>query len=210
MKTITITAGGSSYQAMVGPGLLAQCGRLIASRLRGPGCALIADATTASLFAATVQTSLREAGFAPVLFTVPSGENAKSLAQVGALCDEMTGAGLDRTSFVVALGGGVVGDLAGFVAAIYHRGIPHVQIPTTLLSQVDSAIGGKTAVNTAQGKNLLGAVHQPVLVLADPETLATLARARIPAGFRRDHQACRHRRRLAFRHGSAGFQLAVC
>ncbi len=126
---------------------------------------------------------MREAGFEPLLVTIPAGESAKSLAQVGSVCDAMTAAGLDRTSFVVALGGGVVGDLGGFAAAIYHRGIPHVQIPTTLLAQVDSAIGGKTAVNTAQGKNLLGAVHQPALVLADVATLETLPEREFKQGY---------------------------
>ena len=136
-----------------------------------------------TLFADDVQASLREAGFAPTLITIPAGENAKSLAQAGAVCDQMTAAGLDRSSFLVAVGGGVVGDLGGFAAAIYHRGIPHVQIPTTLLAQVDSAIGGKTAVNTVYGKNLLGAVHQPALVLADVATLQTLPTREFNQGF---------------------------
>ena len=104
----------------------------------------------------------------------------------------MIEAGLDRSSFVVALGGGMVGDLAGFVAAIYHRGIPCVQMPTTLLAQVDSSIGGKTAVNTAAGKNLIGAWHQPALVISDVETLNTLPAARMEAGFRGGREARRH------------------
>lgn len=128
-------------------------------------------------------TSLRGAGFDPLLVTIPVGESAKSLTQAGAVCDAMTAAGLDRTSFIVALGGGVVGDLGGFAAAIHHRGIPHVQIPTTLLAQVDSAIGGKTAVNTAHGKNLLGAVHQPTLVIADLATLEDLPEREFNQGF---------------------------
>ncbi|MEP6809992.1 MAG: 3-dehydroquinate synthase [Chthoniobacterales bacterium] len=183
MRTITITAGGRSYDALVGAGLLADCGKLMAERLRGPACAVVGDEKTAALFAEEVLESLRGAGFAPTLITIPAGEGAKSLPQVGVVCEEMAAAGLDRTSFVVALGGGVVGDLAGFAAAIYHRGIPHVQIPTTLLAQVDSAIGGKTAVNTAQGKNLLGAVHQPALVLADVATLTTLPKREFNQGF---------------------------
>ena len=174
MNTISLSAGGARYDALVGTGLLSDCGALIAARLRGPSCAIVADENTAALFADKAEASLRSAGFTPVLITIPAGEGAKSLAQAGRVCDEMTAAGLDRSSFVVALGGGVVGDLAGFAAAIYHRGIPHVQIPTTLLAQVDSAIGGKTAVNTAHGKNLLGAVHQPALVLADVATLESL------------------------------------
>lgn len=151
-----------------------QIGREAAVLLRGPKCAVIADANTAALYGSSVVETLCKAGFAAALITIPAGETSKSLEQAGAVCDQMTAVGLDRTSFVVAVGGGVVGDLAGFAAAIYHRGIPHVQIPTTLLAQVDSSIGGKTAVNTAAGKNLLGAIHQPALVVADVETLGTL------------------------------------
>ncbi len=183
MRTISIQAGGARYEALVGCDLLPESGGLIAKVLRGPRCAVVADEKTAALFADKAMTSLRAAGFDPQLVPIPAGEGAKSLAQIGAVCDAMTTAGLDRTSFVVALGGGVVGDLAGFAAAIYHRGIPHVQIPTTLLAQVDSAIGGKTAVNTAQGKNLLGAVHQPALVIADVATLETLPKREFNQGF---------------------------
>ena len=183
MKTILLNAGGARYDALVGTDLLPECGALIAPRLRGSRCVIVADEKTAPLFADKADASLRSAGFTPVLITIPAGEAAKSLAQAGRVCDEMTAAGLDRSSFVVALGGGVVGDLAGFAAAIYHRGIPHVQIPTTLLAQVDSAIGGKTAVNTAHGKNLLGAVHQPALVLADIATLKSLPAREFNQGF---------------------------
>src|SRR5262249_59696984 len=101
--------------------------------------------------------------FKPTLITVPAGEKSKTLRQVATICEQMIAAGLDRQSFVVGLGGGVIGDLSGFVAAIYHRGIPHVQIPTTLLAMVDSSIGGKTGVNTAHGKNLIGAINHTSL-----------------------------------------------
>src|SRR5207249_4589042 len=111
------------------------------------------------------------------------GEKSKTLQQAGAICDQMTAAGLDRQSFVIGLGGGVIGDISGFVAAIYHRGIPHVQVPTTLLAMVDSSIGGKTGVNTADGKNLLGAVHQPSLVIDDVDVLKTLPRRDFNQGF---------------------------
>ena len=110
----------------------------------------------------------------PTLITIPSGEKSKTLDEAEMICNRMSEAGLDRSSFLVALGGGVVGDLTGFVAAIYHRGIPYVQMPTTLLAQVDSSIGGKTAVNIATGKNLIGAWHQPALVISDTDTLVTL------------------------------------
>jgi 3-dehydroquinate synthase len=119
----------------------------------------------------------------PTLITIPAGEKSKTLKQAGAICEQMIAAGLDRQSFVIGLGGGVIGDISGFVAAIYQRGIPHVQIPTTLLAMVDSSIGGKTGVNTNDGKNLIGAVHQPSLVIDDVEVLKTLPRREFNQGF---------------------------
>ena len=183
MTAVSVTAGASRYQALVGSGLLRELGREAAAVVRGPRCAVIADETTARLFGAEVIASLQASGFAPELVQVPAGEGSKSLATAGAVCGQMTAACLDRTSFIVALGGGVVGDLAGFVAAIYHRGIPYMQVPTTLLAQVDSSIGGKTGVNTVAGKNLLGAVHQPSLVVADVDTLKTLPGRELNQGF---------------------------
>jgi 3-dehydroquinate synthase len=117
------------------------------------------------------------------LIRIPAGEKSKTLKQAGAICEQMIAAGLDRQSFVIGLGGGVISDISGFVAAIYHRGIPHVQIPTTLLAMVDSSIGGKTAVNMADGKNLIGAVHQPALVIDDVDVLKTLPRREFNQGF---------------------------
>ncbi|HEY3661692.1 MAG TPA: 3-dehydroquinate synthase, partial [Chthoniobacterales bacterium] len=140
----------------------------------GERCAVVTDANVARLFAETVCASLREAGFHPELITIAAGEGSKSLVQAGALCEQLGAAGLDRSSFLVALGGGVVGDLAGFVASIYLRGIPYVSLPTTLLAQVDSCIGGKTGVNSPAGKNLIGTFHHPALVVADLDTLRTL------------------------------------
>ena len=183
MNAVSVRIGDAAYDAIVGAGLLADVGQLVRDVVRGPRCAVVADTNTARLFAETVTGSLRAAGFEPALIKVPAGEAAKSLTQAGRICDEMTSAGLDRSSFVVAVGGGVIGDLAGFAAAIYHRGIPHVQVPTTLLAQVDSSIGGKTGVNTRAGKNLLGAVHQPVLVVADVDVLPTLPRRELNQGF---------------------------
>jgi 3-dehydroquinate synthase len=118
-----------------------------------------------------------------VLITIPAGEKSKTLRQAGAICEQMIAAGLDRQSFVIGLGGGVIGDISGFVAAIYHRGIPHIQIPTTLLAMVDSSIGGKTGVNTNDGKNLLGVIHQPSLVIDDVDVLKTLPRREFNQGF---------------------------
>src|SRR5205814_3515858 len=110
-------------------------------------------------------------------------EKSKTLAQAGAICDQMIAAGLDRQSFIIGLGGGVVGDISGFVAAIYHRGIPHVQVATTLLAMVDSSIGGKTGVNAHAGKNLIGSVHQPTLVIDDVDLLKTLPSRESVQGF---------------------------
>ena len=164
-------------------GLIDRVGGEVAKSLELSRCAIISDEVVASLFADRLTTSLSSAGFDSTLITIPPGEKSKSLEQAGAICERMATAGLDRSSFVVALGGGVVGDLAGFVAAIYHRGIPYVQVPTTLLAQVDSSIGGKTAVNTAAGKNLIGALHHPVLVIADIDLLQTLPEREFNQGF---------------------------
>ena len=174
VKSVEVQAGGQRYQALIGPRLLEQTGSLVRPLLGGSRCVVIADATVVSLFGDTVCGSLREAGLAPELLVVAGGEAAKSISEAGALCEQMSRAGLDRTSFLVSLGGGVVGDLGGFVAAIFLRGIPYVSIPTTLLAQIDSCIGGKTGVNSSAGKNLIGAFHQPALVIADTDTLQTL------------------------------------
>jgi 3-dehydroquinate synthase len=149
----------------------------------GKKCAVVTDSTVGPLYAHTVLASLSESGFSPTLITVPAGENSKSMAVAENICEQMISAGLDRKSWVIALGGGVVGDLAGFVAAIYYRGIPFVQLPTTIISQVDSAVGGKTGVNTRLGKNLIGAFHQPRLVIADVQTLQTLPPREFNEGF---------------------------
>ena len=183
MNAVSVQTGDAAYDAVVGENLLAEIGGMLRGLLRGPRCAVVVDANTARLFAEPVNEGVRAAGFEPALIKVPAGEVAKSLTQTGRLCDEMTAAGLDRSSFVIAVGGGVIGDLAGFAAAIYHRGIPHVQVPTTLLAQVDSSIGGKTGVNTRSGKNLLGVVHQPALVVADVDALRTLPRRELNQGF---------------------------
>ncbi len=180
---IRVNAGDQVYDVIVGSGLLADSGKVISDKLRGRTCAVISDENVAARFAEPVLESLKKAGCEPRLITVPAGEESKSIAQAGAICDRMIEGGLDRSSFVVALGGGMIGDLAGFTAAIYHRGIPCVQMPTTLLAQVDSSIGGKTAVNTAAGKNLIGAWHQPVLVISDVDTLATLPPREFRQGF---------------------------
>jgi len=178
-----VRAGSCRYDAIVGPRLLETVGSRIAEKLPGTHGAIISDTNVAPLFANRVKRSLTLADLKPTLITIPAGEKGKTLKQAGAICEQMLAAGLDRQSFVIGLGGGVIGDLSGFVAAIYHRGIPHVQIPTTLLAMVDSSIGGKTAVNTADGKNLIGAVHQPSLVIDDIDVLKTLPRREFNQGF---------------------------
>src|SRR5213075_3111199 len=130
-----------------------------------------------------IEKSLLAAAVQPTLITIRAGEKSKTLQQAGAICDQMTAAGLDRQSFVIGLGGGVIGDISGFVAAIFHRGIPYVQIPTTLLAMVDSSIGGKTGVNTRAAKNLIGAIHHPALVIDDVDVLKTLPRREFNQGF---------------------------
>ena len=174
MKALEVQAGQSRHQVLIGAGLLSQAGTFVRPRVLGKRYALIADEKVAPLFAATLNNSLLAAGFHVCQLLVSGGEAAKSLEQAGTLCEQMSAAGLDRSSFIVSLGGGVIGDLAGFVAAIFLRGIPYISIPTTLLAQIDSCIGGKTAVNSSLGKNLIGAFHHPALVLADTNTLQTL------------------------------------
>jgi 3-dehydroquinate synthase len=173
VRTETVRARQQRYEVLIGPGLLANLGEFVRPLFRGSRCAIISDASVARLFGDRVLDSLR-AGFVPELITIAPGEGAKSIAQAGALCEKLSAAGLDRSSFLISLGGGVVGDLAGFVASIYLRGIPYVSVPTTLLAQVDSCIGGKTGVNSSAGKNLIGSFHHPALVVADTETLRSL------------------------------------
>jgi 3-dehydroquinate synthase len=146
-------------------------------------CAIVTDSNVAPVFADRAKQSLISAGLKPILITIQAGERSKTLKQAGAICEQMIAAGLDRQSFIIGLGGGVIGDISGFVAAIYHRGIPHVQVPTTLLAMVDSSIGGKTGVNTADGKNLLGVLHHPSLVIDDLDVLKTLPRREFNQGF---------------------------
>jgi 3-dehydroquinate synthase len=183
MTPIIIQAGNQSYEALVGSQLLEAAGALLSQKLSGRDCAIVSDDNVAAHFAQALVQSLTSAGFKPTLITVPAGEKSKSLGHAEAICTQMSEVGLDRSSFLIALGGGMVGDLGGFVAAIYHRGIPYVQVPTTLLAQVDSSIGGKTAVNIAAGKNMIGAWHHPTLVIADVDTLGALPPREWKQGF---------------------------
>jgi len=184
MPTVRVDLAERSYDVLVQAGALGQAGSLISQAgLGGLRAAVISDGTVAGFHSAVLLESLTEAGFRPTLHTVAAGEASKSLSHLETLSREMIRAGHDRKSLVVALGGGVVGDLAGFVAAVFYRGVPFVQIPTTIVAQVDSSVGGKTGVNVAEGKNLLGAFHQPQLVIVDPETLRTLPDREFHEGF---------------------------
>jgi len=180
---VTVALGPRSYGIKVGAGLLATLGPEALPLPLGKNCAVISDSNVAPLYGARAMESLRNAGFRPVEITIPAGEKSKSLEHTERVCERMIEAGLDRKAWIAALGGGVVGDLAGFVAAIYYRGIPYLQLPTTIVAQVDSAVGGKTGVNAHNGKNLIGAFHQPRLVLADVDTLATLPDREFNEGF---------------------------
>jgi 3-dehydroquinate synthase len=184
MPHVTVDLAERSYQVIVETGLLQR----VVECLREQGfsqqnIALISDTTVAKLHAAPVIDQLTAAGRTVTLHMAPAGEASKSISQTEAVCREMIRSGHDRKSLVIALGGGVVGDLAGFIAAVFYRGIPFIQIPTTIVSQVDSSVGGKTGVNVVEGKNLLGSFHQPSLVLIDPETLKTLPDREYREGF---------------------------
>lgn len=183
LVNVSVLSGrDDAYTIHVGTGLLEQIGALCAARGLGRKALIVTNERVAPLYLDRVITSLRQAGFDVHEVVVPDGEAVKSWEQAGILLDACVSAGLERTSFVVALGGGVVGDLAGFVAAVYMRGIRFVQVPTTLLAQVDASVGGKVAVNHPAGKNLLGAFHQPSLVLSDLDVLSTLPDREFAAG----------------------------
>ncbi len=183
MSRITVPTPQGSYHICLGEGLLAQVGRLLVNRGIRPGkAAIVTNPDVGPHHAEPVAASLEAAGFQPVLCTVPEGEQHKTLATVATLYDQFLAGGLDRHSPVLALGGGVVGDMAGFAAATYLRGVPFVPIPTSLLAMVDASVGGKTGVDLPQGKNLVGAFKQPRVVIIDPAVLSTLPGEEFRAG----------------------------
>ena len=183
MTRIPVREPGGSYDICLGEGLLTQTGRLLVNRGLRPGAAaVVSNQMVADQHAETLMAGLRAAGFAPTLCLLPEGEQHKTLASIAALYDQFLAADLDRRSPAIALGGGVIGDMAGFAAASYLRGIPFVQIPTSLLSMVDASVGGKTGVDLPQGKNLVGAFKQPHLVVLDPAVLASLPGAEFRSG----------------------------
>ena len=182
METIRVNLDARSYDIIIQTGALSRVGEWMARFPIAPRTLVIMDENTAELFGAPALESMKAAGFDPVSAVITPGEASKSLPVADGLYETSIRAGLDRNCSVVALGGGVVGDLAGFVAATYQRGVPFLQIPTTLLSQVDSSVGGKVAVNHALGKNLIGAFYQPRGVLIDPETLVSLPQREFASG----------------------------
>jgi 3-dehydroquinate synthase len=184
MRTIRIEGEGFlPYEVEIGPGLLESAGARIRPLLKRPRVAVCADSTVADLHGAALMGSLKAAGIEAEVIRIPSGEASKSFAGLERLSDALLALDLDRKDMIVVLGGGVAGDLAGFAAAIYKRGIDFVQIPTTLLAQVDSSVGGKTAIDTPRGKNLIGAFWQPRLVLCDLDVLKTLPLRQMRAGY---------------------------
>lgn len=174
MATMQVGLNERSYEIRIERGCLAHCGQLAAEVLSGKTVCVVTDSHVAPLYADTVLESFRRAGFVAHLLTVAAGETSKTPQQLAFLWEELARLGLTRADCVVALGGGVVGDLTGFAAATFLRGVDFVQIPTTLLAQVDSSVGGKVAVDLLAGKNLAGCFYQPRLVLMDPDTLQTL------------------------------------
>ena len=180
---VEIGSGDTLYEAVVGHGLIETSGVLVSKKFGAGRCAIITDSVIEPLYANQVERGLTSEGIQVVRIVIQSGDQSKTLTQAGIICDQMLSAGLDRHSFLVGLGGGVIGDISGFVAAIFQRGIPHIQIPTTLLAMVDSSIGGKTGVNTAAGKNLIGADHLPSMVIDDINVLKSLPDREFKQGF---------------------------
>ena len=174
MKTLQVNIPHKEYRIDIDAGILNRCGELIKTVFQGEKIAVVTDSNVAPLYEEKVCNSLREQGFEVKTIVIPAGESSKCQEQLFRLYDEMLSFGLTRSDLIVALGGGVVGDLTGYAAASLLRGIPFVQIPTTLLAQVDSSVGGKVAIDLPRGKNLVGAFYQPKMVLIDPECLTTL------------------------------------
>ena len=180
---IEVTLPGRSYAVVIGENLLASSGRRIAAAVKGARAAIVTDANVAALYLPALKASLAEQGLLLGEVVVEPGETSKCFAVLASLCERLLELGVERGDCVIAFGGGVVGDLAGFAASILRRGVRVVQMPTTLLAQVDSAIGGKTGIDTNQGKNLIGTFHQPSLVLADIAVLSTLSARAFRAGY---------------------------
>ncbi len=181
--TVNVALGDRAYDIVIGRGVLASLGARIAALRPGARTAIVTDHTVAKHWLAPAEASLAAAGIASFRVVVDEGEGSKSYACFEQVCEGLIGGKLERNDLVIALGGGVIGDLAGFAAAAVRRGVDYVQVPTSLLAQVDSSVGGKTAINSPLGKNLIGAFHQPVLVVADTAVLDTLSERQFRAGY---------------------------
>ncbi|MBI2359150.1 MAG: 3-dehydroquinate synthase [Deltaproteobacteria bacterium] len=182
MRTLTVNLGARSYPIHLGEGLLPRAGDLIRQAGCGEKVGIVTNPSVAALYLGAVEGSLRRSGFHVVTIVVPEGEEHKNLGSLAMIYDRLIAERFDRGSWVVALGGGVIGDVAGFAAATFLRGIPYIQVPTTLLAQVDSSVGGKTGINHLEGKNLIGAFYQPRLVIIDVDALCTLPKRELVAG----------------------------
>jgi 3-dehydroquinate synthase len=183
VTSVPVAVAGHPYEVLIANGLLADAAQLIVSRLGPSKCAIVTDKNVAERHLAPLESTLKSLGRHAGTEVLPPGEATKSFAALASLCERLLETGLERGGVVIALGGGVIGDLAGFAASIVRRGVRLVQVPTTLLAQVDSSVGGKTGINTAQGKNLVGTFHQPSLVLADTGLLATLPAREFRSGY---------------------------
>ncbi|MBY5332679.1 3-dehydroquinate synthase [Rhizobium leguminosarum] len=183
IRTVHVPLGERAYDILIGPGLIARAGAEIASRLKGRKAAVVTDENVAPLYLKALVASLDEAGIASAEVVLPAGEKTKSFEHLITVCDKVLEARVERNDYVIALGGGVIGDLSGFAAGIVRRGVRFVQVPTSLLSQVDSSVGGKTGINSRHGKNLIGVFHQPDLVLADTDVLNSLSEREFRAGY---------------------------
>jgi len=181
MRTVKVGLGARSYDVVIEDGLLGRAAQYLAPLARNGRLLVVSDETVWRLLGARLQAGLGEVEAVPIL--VPAGEDSKSWAGLQSVVERLLGHGVERTDHILAFGGGVIGDLAGFAAAIVNRGCRFVQVPTTLLAQVDSSVGGKTAINVAVGKNLVGAFHQPSLVLIDPSLLDTLEPRQLRSGY---------------------------
>jgi 3-dehydroquinate synthase len=182
-RKVHVPLGERAYDILIGPGLIARAGAEIALRLKGRKAAVITDTNVASIYLDALVQSLEAAGIASATLVLPAGEKTKSFEHLMTVCDKVLEARIERNDFVIALGGGVIGDLTGFAAGVVRRGVRFVQVPTSLLSQVDSSVGGKTGINSRHGKNLIGVFHQPDLVLADSDVLNTLSEREFRAGY---------------------------
>lgn len=180
---VSVNLGQRTYDIHIGENLLQEAGRYIAPLLSRPFAAIVTDENVARHHLKALEASLTAAGIVSVAIILPAGEKTKCFTALADLCEQLLAAGVERQDKVIAFGGGVIGDLTGFAAAILRRGVEFIQVPTTLLAQVDSSVGGKTGINSAHGKNLIGAFLQPVMVLADTSLLETLPRRELAAGY---------------------------